>query len=163
MTRNLRTYNSSSVIVWQELPIWLTPVKSWTPTSYFSSSVAHRPHVSSESGHRKRVFSKHTTEWRFLKTRPACRLFEDRRNKMWCIIYYKHYARSVTDAIVFFKSYFHRFRVDGWKRFECATCGRVFLHKRRGKISVFERFKLNQNLSNKKTNSEKKIWATLHT
>ena len=60
MTPNLRTYNSSSVVlvVWQELPIWLRPVKRWTPTSYFNSCLAHRPHVSSENGHRKRVFSK---------------------------------------------------------------------------------------------------------
>lgn len=58
--RNLRTYNSSSVVVWQELPIWLRPVKSWTPTSHFLPPVwpTDRPHVSSGSGHRKRVFSK---------------------------------------------------------------------------------------------------------
>ena len=44
-------------------------------TEIFSSSLAHRPHVSSENGHQKR-----SREWRFLET-PAYRFCVDRQKR----------------------------------------------------------------------------------
>lgn len=49
------------------------------------------------------------------------------------------YTNSTMHALWGMLSYFHRF-VDWRKRFEYATCGRVFFRKRKGKkISVFNR------------------------
>ena len=133
MTPNLRTYNSSSVVlvVWQELPIWLRPVKRWTPTSYFNSCLAHRPHVSSENTHRKRVFSKTPCRAEIFKN-TAGLSFTRGWTKTRC---HASFTTCITHALWRMLSYFNRISIV-WKRFECATCGRVFFRKRRGKISV---------------------------
>ena len=66
--------------------------------------MAYRPHAFGENGHRKRIFSKRSPEWRFLKT-LATRLRVDGRKRgfsdtmMLYIIYYEHNVCSVRDAI----------------------------------------------------------------
>ena len=79
-------------------------------------------------------FQKRSPEWRFLKM-SAFRLLVDGQKwrfsntMIFCIIYYKPYACSVRDAIVFLL--FWRFSMVGRKRIEYATCGRVLFCKRR--------------------------------
>ena len=78
-------------------------------------------------------------EWRFLKT-PDFRLFVDGRKRRFSNTSWRHASctNSTMHALWGMLSYFHRF-VDWRKRFEYATCGRVFFRKRKGKkISSFK-------------------------
>ena len=91
-------------------------------------------------------FQKRSPEWRFLKL-SAFRLLVDGQKwrfsntMIFCIIYYKPYACSVRDAIVFLL--FWRFSMVGRKRIEYATCGRVLFCKRREhEISVFKNIRI---------------------
>ena len=76
---------------------------------------------------------------RFLKT-PDFRLFVDGRKRNFSNTSWRHASctNSTMHALWGMLSYFHRF-VDWRKRFEYATCGRVFFRKRKGKkISGFK-------------------------
>ena len=76
-------------------------------------------------------FQKRSPEWRFLKT-LATRLRVDRRKRSFSntMMHWIHHL------LLTFRSSVQRFRMDGRKRFEYATCGRVFFCKTEEKISV---------------------------
>ena len=105
-------------------------------TEIFSSSLAHRPHVSSENGHQKR-----SREWRFLET-PAYRFCVDRQKRRFFEygdVIHKT-AHTLCQATIVF-SLFWRVRMNGRKRFEYVnTCGQAFCRKRRQKFSFFKNF-----------------------
>lgn len=104
-------------------------------TEIFSSSLAYRPHVSSENGHRKR-----SPEWRFLET-PAFRFRVDRRKRR--VFEYGDVidktAHTLCQATIVFPL-FWRVRMNGRKRLEYVNVWRSILSKTETKIFVFQKF-----------------------
>ena len=126
LNRNLR----SVVLMISEKtkpPVYTYPL---VEREIFFSSLAYRPHVSSENGHRKR-----STEWRFLKT-PAYRFRLDgqkRRFFEYGDVIHKT-AHALCQAAIVFSS-FWRVRMNGRIRFEYVNVWTSILSKTETKIS----------------------------
>lgn len=104
-------------------------------TEIFSSSLAHRPHVSSENGHRKL-----SPEWRFLET-PAYRFRVDRQNGGFLNMVMSYIKQRIPSVRP--QSYSHCFGVfvlTGENDSNTLTCGQAFCRKRRQKFSFFKNF-----------------------
>ena len=104
-------------------------------TEIFSSSLAHRPHVSSENGHQKR-----SREWRFLET-PAYRFCVDRQKRRFFEygdVIHKT-AHTLCQATIV-SSLFWRVRINGRQRFEYVNVWTSILSKTETKIFVFQKF-----------------------
>ena len=104
-------------------------------TEIFSSSLAYRPHVSSENGHQKR-----SPEWRFLET-PAYRFCVDRQKRRFFEygdVIHKT-AHTLCQATIV-SSLFWRVRINGRQRFEYVNVWTSILSKTETKIFVFQKF-----------------------
>ena len=104
-------------------------------TEIFSSSLAHRPHVSSENGHQKR-----SREWRLLET-PAYRFCVDRQKRRFFEygdVIHKT-AHTLCQATIVSSLFWH-VRMNGRQRFEYVNVWTSILSKTETKIFVFQKF-----------------------
>ena len=78
---------------------------------YFFSGLAHRPHLSGENGHRKRIFSKNALqpEWKLLKTPAFCLRVDGRKrrfsNTMMSYIICRKSSIKHPGRLIFFKHF----------------------------------------------------------